>query len=89
MSQLTQNEARSILRDYKQELDELTASRIGRILAALDAGLTKTEIAELLGLSRPHLQVILREMDKARDQEVSPDTQSRALRSIVTSGGSS
>jgi hypothetical protein len=88
MVQLTQNEARSILRDYKQELEELTASRIGRIAAALDAGLSKTEIARLLGLSRPHLQELTKDIDRPRGQEVSPDTKPRGLQPIVTSGGS-
>jgi AraC-like DNA-binding protein len=89
MEQLTQNQARELLRDHRRQVDELAATRPDKIRAALHAGLSKTETARELGLSRPHLQELTKAMDKARDQEVSPDTQSRALQSIVTSGGSS
>jgi DNA-binding MarR family transcriptional regulator len=57
MKQLTQNEARELLDEYKR----VTESRMDRIRAALHAGLSRTEIAERLGLHRSYVTDLIRQ----------------------------
>jgi hypothetical protein len=57
--ELTLNEARAVLTDWAARNAEVKAQRNPCIKAAVEAGLPKTEIAELVGINRQYLYDLL------------------------------
>lgn len=53
--ELTLNEARELLADWVRQNSAVAARRNPTIKAALEAGLPKKEIAEILGMDRSYL----------------------------------
>jgi hypothetical protein len=65
MRELTRTEARELLAEYY----EVVTSRNARMKAAYRAGLTKSEIAELIGMNRHYVYQVWAEVEAAPDIE--------------------